>query len=74
MDLFADIRLAAVVSTLFWSLLSVGIFVAAFAILDRISPFSIRKEIGDDHNVALGVIVGSVILGLAIILAAILSS
>ena len=34
-----------------------------------LTPFSIRKEIEEDQNVALGIVIGSVIIGLALIIA-----
>ncbi|MAC28960.1 MAG: hypothetical protein CMN31_12110 [Sandaracinus sp.] len=36
----------------------------------KISPFSVRKEIEEDQNTALAVVMGSVILGIALIVAA----
>lgn len=45
-------------------------FAAAFFIISRVVPFSLRKEIEEDQNTALGVIVGAVILGIAVIIAA----
>ena len=33
-------------------------------------PFSIRKEIEDDQNTALGIVIGSMLIGIAIIIAA----
>lgn len=45
-------------------------FLVAFFIMTKIAPFSIRKEIEEDQNTSLGIIVGSVIIGLAIIIAA----
>ena len=45
-------------------------FAAAFFVISRVVPFSLRKEIEEDQNTALGVIVGAVILGIAIIIAA----
>ncbi|QDU24020.1 DUF350 domain-containing protein [Urbifossiella limnaea] len=45
-------------------------FAAAFFLIARVVPFSLRKEIEEDQNTALGVIVGAVILGIAIIIAA----
>ncbi len=45
-------------------------FVAAFVAITRMLPFSVRKEIEEDQNTALGVVLGSVILGMAIIIAA----
>ena len=45
-------------------------FAVAFVIMSKAIPFSVRKEIEEDQNTALGIIMGSVILGLAIIIAA----
>jgi uncharacterized membrane protein YjfL (UPF0719 family) len=45
-------------------------FAAAFFVIARVVPFSLRKEIEEDQNTALGVIVGAVILGIAVIIAA----
>ncbi len=46
------------------------VFGIAFAIIVKITPFSMRKEIEEDQNVALAILIGSVMLGLAIIIAA----
>ena len=45
-------------------------FAAAYFVIEKATPFSVRKEIEDDQNTALGVILGAVILGIAIIIAA----
>lgn len=46
------------------------VFVVAFFVMTKLAPFSVRKEIEDDQNTALGIVMGSVIIGLAIIIAA----
>ncbi len=46
------------------------VFAFAFFLITKITPFSIRKEIEDDQNTALGIVIGSVIIGLALIIAA----
>jgi uncharacterized membrane protein YjfL (UPF0719 family) len=38
--------------------------------MEKVTPFSIRKEIEEDQNIALGIIIGAAFIGLAIILAA----
>jgi putative membrane protein len=45
-------------------------FAAAFTLIARAVPFSLRKEIETDQNVALAILIGSVILGIALIVAA----
>ncbi len=49
-------------------LLGLLIFAVAFVIIVYVSPFSVKKEIEDDQNIALGIIIGAVILGIAIII------
>jgi putative membrane protein len=39
-------------------------------VLAKILPFSLRKEMEDDQNIALGIVLGSIILGISIIIAA----
>jgi uncharacterized membrane protein YjfL (UPF0719 family) len=39
-------------------------------VITKVSPFSVRKEIEDDQNIALAIVIGSVILGSALIIAA----
>jgi len=36
----------------------------------KVSPFSIRKELEDDQNIALGIVIASVIIGIALIVSA----
>jgi uncharacterized membrane protein YjfL (UPF0719 family) len=57
-------------NTLIYTLFGVVVFGLSFWLMVKISPFSIRKELEADQNVALAVLMGSVILGLAIIIAA----
>lgn len=59
-----------VLQTLVWVFVGVAVFALAFWIMARLSPFSIRKEIEQDQNVAMAVIMAAVILGIALIVAA----
>lgn len=45
-------------------------FAAAFYVIAKAAPFSVRKEIEEDQNTSLAVLIGSVILGIAVIIAA----
>lgn len=55
--------------TLGYTIFGLVVFAIAYWIIVEISPVSVRKEIEEDHNVALAVLIGSVILGLSIIIA-----
>jgi putative membrane protein len=55
--------------TLLFVLIGVAMFGFAFWLIVKLSPFSVRKELEQDHNVALAVVIAAVIIGLAIIIA-----
>jgi putative membrane protein len=59
-----------VVTTLVFSLVGILLFALAFLIIVKIAPFSTRKEIEEDQNTALAILIGSVIIGIALIVAA----
>jgi len=62
--------LPVVVTTLVFVFIGLIIFALAFFIIAKAAPFSVRKEIEDDQNIALAIVIGSVILGSALIIAA----
>jgi putative membrane protein len=62
--------LKALVASIVYSLIGILMFAASFLIIRLVSPFSLRKEIEEDQNTALAILIGSVILGLSIIIAA----
>ena len=51
-------------------LVGLAFFGLAFWVLGSIIKVPLRKEIEEDQNTALGIIIGSVILGISIIIAA----
>ncbi len=59
-----------VVTTLVFSLIGIVLFALAFLIIVKVAPFSTRKEIEEDQNIALAILIGSVIIGIALIVAA----
>ena len=59
-----------VVETLAFTIVGLLLFALAFWIIVKVSPFSIRKEIEDDQNVALGIVIAAVIIGIALIVSA----
>ena len=62
--------LPVIVTTLVFVFIGLIIFALAFLIIAKAAPFSVRKEIEDDQNIALAIVIGSVILGSALIIAA----
>lgn len=62
--------LPVVVTTLVFVVIGLIVFALAFLVIAKAAPFSVRKEIEDDQNIALAIVIASVILGSALIIAA----
>ncbi|MEM6796294.1 MAG: DUF350 domain-containing protein, partial [Acidobacteriota bacterium] len=52
-------QLSTLIWTVVYALLGMVVFGVGFFIATRITPFSVRKEIEEDQNVALAVILGA---------------
>jgi len=63
-----DQLLEVLVTTLLFVSIGLVFFAVAYFILSRM--FSIHKEIEEDQNTALGIVIGSIMIGIAIIIAA----
>ena len=50
--------------------LGLGLLGLVWLFLAKVLPFSMRKEIEVDQNIALGIVLGSLILGISLIIAA----
>jgi putative membrane protein len=57
-------------NALVFAFLGIVIFVIAFAIVDKLTPYHLWKEIVEDHNTALAILVGAMSIGMCIIIAA----
>jgi putative membrane protein len=53
-----------------FAILGIVIFVVAFSILSKLTPFSLWKEIVENRNVAAAILAGAVCLGICWIIAA----
>lgn len=58
----------AVVSSAVFAGIGLVVFGIAFWIMNKLSPFSIKKEIEEDHNTALAIIMAGVIIGVSLII------
>lgn len=56
--------------TFVYSIVGMLVFSGFFLLIVKISSFPVVKEIEEDQNVALAVLMGAVMIGLAIIIAA----
>jgi len=62
--------LPVLATTIIFVLIGLVVFGIAFFIVVKVSPFSVKKEIEEDQNTALAIIIGAMIIGIAIIIAA----
>lgn len=68
-----DELLPVLLTTIVFVAIGLIVFAAAFFIIVRVVPFSVKKEIEEDQNTALAILIGSMIIGMAIIVAAAIS-
>lgn len=74
MDLFANVSLAEVIATVVYTGLGIAMLLACWWFIRTFSPFPIVKEIEQDQNIALAVLIASVFISLSIIIAAVILS
>lgn len=65
-----DLRPLVMLSTVIYTVIGIALFSVALYIMVKVAPFSIRKEIEEDQNVALAILMGSIFIALAIIVQA----
>lgn len=64
------VPLANIISALVFTFLGMLVFVIAFIIMDKVTPYHLWKEIVQEHNMALAILVGAMSIGICIIIAA----
>ncbi len=62
--------LTVLTTTVIFVAIGLVVFAIAFLIVVLVSPFSVKKEIEEDQNTALAIIIGALIIGVAMIIAA----
>jgi putative membrane protein len=65
---------AALLATAIFGLVGIVLMLAGFKLFDLMTPrIDLEKELGENKNVAVAIIVASVIIGIAIVVAAAMS-
>jgi len=59
-----------IVGSLIYTILGIIFLVVGYKVLGAVTPFDLNKEIAEDDNVAAGVLVAGMMIGLGIIIAA----
>ncbi|MGA2810496.1 MAG: DUF350 domain-containing protein [Candidatus Acidiferrum sp.] len=63
------VPIANVISALVFTFIGIFIFVLAFIVMDKLTPYHLWKEIVQEHNMALAILVGAMSIGICIIIA-----
>ena len=64
------LRPAAFLGSILYALIGVLVFWITFLLIDKLTPYDLWQEIVEKQNVALGVVVAAMSLGICIIVAA----
>lgn len=67
---FWETHAGQLASALIFSAIGIVMFGLAFVMMRKILPFNIYKELEEDQNIALGILMASVMIGIAIIISA----
>jgi len=70
MWLFSEIQIPALISTAVYSGMGLICFIVCWRLVKMMMPFDVVKEIEEDQNTSLGLIIGSMMLGLCLIISA----
>lgn len=62
-----NFNFGVLVNSLVYSVIGVAIFWLAFILLDKITPYDLWKELVEEKNVALAIVVGAMSIAIAII-------
>ena len=57
-------------AALVFAFIGIAVFVVSFVIIDRMTPYDLWREIVQEKNMALAVLVGAMSIGVCIIIAA----
>jgi uncharacterized membrane protein YjfL (UPF0719 family) len=65
--------LQSLLNVALYTFIGLALFALAFVLMGKAAPFSLRKEIEEDQNIALAIVMASVIIGMALIIVAAIS-
>ena len=66
-ELVPGVYLGELLAVVTYGLIGLALSILGYVVFEKVAPFPVRKEIEEDQNVALGIVIGSVILSIAIV-------
>jgi len=64
------IQVANVVNAIVYAAIGIVIFAGTFIVIDKVTPYHLWKEIVQEHNTALAILLGAMSVGICVIIAA----
>ena len=64
------LRAGAFFGSIVYALIGVLVFWLSFIVIDKLTPYDLWRELVEKQNVALGIVVGAMCLGISVIVAA----
>jgi uncharacterized membrane protein YjfL (UPF0719 family) len=66
------LKVGYLVSTVVYSVIGLVFLGLGFKIMDKLSPFSLSKELLEEHNTAIAIVIAGVMIAQGIIIAAVI--
>jgi len=63
------IQATNVANAIIYAAIGIAIFAGSFIIIDKMTPYHLWKEIVQEHNTALAILLGAMSLGICVIIA-----
>ncbi len=55
------------ISSVIYGLAGILLAIIGYKLFDIVTPFSLAKELAEDQNIAVGIVVGAIIIGISIV-------
>ena len=70
----SDLSVSVLLSTVIYGLIGIALCVAGYFAFDKIAGLSLQHELVEDQNVAIGIMLAGVFIGIALVVAAVMLS
>ncbi len=70
----SDLSLSVILSTVIYGLIGIVLCVTGYFAFDKIAGLSLKHELVEDQNVAIGIMLAGVFIGIALVVAAVMIS
>jgi uncharacterized membrane protein YjfL (UPF0719 family) len=63
-----DLALKYILSTILYSMLGLILFIFSLIVIEKITKFSITQKVVEDGNIAVSIVIGSIMIAMGIII------